>query len=466
MPQAKSEMDKENIGSTNKENDDTIEAQKRKNNDENQIAQRRSKRIASTTNRLPPPGSEYHENDDSLFDNILQRQTTEVVHDGDVQMADKYNETMPQPQEIAAKEVFDVRRQQITGENHVEQEQIMSPGEKILYAKILELMVEIKIIRNNVVEQLQVSAKEATQKDTNLKRLKRDQLLELGLPLENVTQMKAFESKLKNNDFYRKAVYTHDFLNFIYCSHMHLLNLRINLFQFDLLKTIGGTDGSSNGEMVLLAIFSYFIDQQLLKTISWTGKSDSKLKKKIRFESYTEMIMLINEVCITADKKYTDVQCKKDMVYKIFKYAYRIKNDQESESTTKIASTSTESNVQQNKAPSSESKQPNAASIPTVPQQHNVCLPQPAPAQPFQPSTQPPHFQSMPQEFSTNLQLSQAPVHQAPPPHPQHFQPIPHEYPQFLYKNYPPAPNGNYPPMQNGNGYYPPDMGNFSSNTQ
>lgn len=67
------------------------------------------------------------------------------------------------------------------------------------------------------------------------------------------------------------------------------INQLMKLFQFDLFKTIGGTNGSSSGCIVLAAIFEYLIEPQLLRNVSWTGKSDSKLKKKTKFENYTEV---------------------------------------------------------------------------------------------------------------------------------------------------------------------------------
>lgn len=172
-----------------------------------------------------------------------------------------------------------------------------------------------------------------------LKRLKKNELMRLGLPLKNAAEMNNFECKLKDHDFFTKMVCaTH--LNFI-CIDINILIPHTNVFQFDLFKTIGEMEGKSSGDTVLLAIFGYLIEPQFLATISWTGKSDSKQKKKIKFESFSEMIELISKVCVAADRKYSEVQCKKDMVYKVFKYAYRIKSDKESDGTPQNKSNST-----------------------------------------------------------------------------------------------------------------------------
>lgn len=343
---------------------------KRKSDDDNSIARTKSKRDTATIERLGV--AEYEANDDDLFESIRQQQH-ENNGAADVDMNGKDNENIT-PKSPAELDNDTANGHQTNNENSVgittnrknkkineTYEQMMSPGEQIIYAKLLDMIAELKLVQKSVSE---LSAKQPYVKENEkcLKQLKRNELIEVGLPIENLTQMESFERKLQDDVFYRKMVYKIHY-NFVRIADVNIYTFQHTyLFQFDLLKMIGGTEGKSSGDMVMVAIFGYLIEPQFLKTISWTGKSDSKSKKKIRFEKFAGLIGLINEVCIAADERYTDVQCKKDMVYKVFKYAYRIKSDSESNDTTQNKSNPTTSmpNVQNNKG-IMQASQPNAA---------------------------------------------------------------------------------------------------------
>lgn len=206
------EMNKENISNTN---DEDIES-KRKNNDDDSIAKKRTRRETPTIVRLGI-SSEYDANDDSFFENIQQTQLIVISRENDEEMTEKNgNQITISPNGESANEnnsekaangdpqTGSEHQNESTCENHSDL-MMLSPAEKILYLKMIDLMAELKVIQKGITE-LQVASKITKQNDTTLKRLKRDQLVELGLPLENETQMENFESKLKVDDFYRKTV--------------------------------------------------------------------------------------------------------------------------------------------------------------------------------------------------------------------------------------------------------------------
>lgn len=201
-------------------------------------------------------------------------------------------------------------------------------------------------------------------------------------------------------------------------------------------KIIGGTDGSSSGDMVLSAIFGYLIEPQFLKTISWTGKSDSKLKKKVKFESFSEIIGLICEVCNTADENYSDVQCKKDMVYKIFKYAYRIKSDSESVNDAK----ENEAGNHQSNTSNNNNQENNQQQWPASPEIQNLR------------SSNYQRLQAAPSTSSTSVQCTVPPMI-----YPSHFQHVQTASIHPSVPTYPPPPihpHHQFPPESKHSTYY------------
>lgn len=66
----------------------------------------------------------------------------------------------------------------------------------------------------DLTEEVGRHAFEENNNENCLKQLKRNMLIELGLPLKNLAQLKSFDANLKKDDFYKKMV-----LKFLY----HLL---------------------------------------------------------------------------------------------------------------------------------------------------------------------------------------------------------------------------------------------------
>lgn len=201
--------------------------------------------------------------------------------------------------------------------------------------------------------------------------------------------------------------------------------------------------------MVLQEMFGYLMEREFLKKTTWTGKADPKTKvKKIKFELYTGVIALIYEVCTAADRRYTNVQCRSDMVYKVFKYAYRIKLDAAPENAIQMEVNPVEHE------PAVEFRANNTASQPNGAENHlrngNQITQHHSLAMSDQYNAYGPTYH--------NLQPPAQPPQQYPSPFPhptQNHQLQPYESQsnqQFPYR--PPAPNHSY--NTNATGWYPP----------
>lgn len=201
---------------TSDESNGSCGMQKRKIDDEESIARTRPKRITNNVDRLG--ATEYEVNDDSFFERTQQKQThseTDVEKPG----GNSSNSALNLQDDGDATATKVVNAEEAAEENSVEKTanksstdnverhvQMMSPGEKAIYGKLLDLVGEFKVLQKAVSELATVNHQTVHEKGNCLQRLKKSQLTELGLPLENVTQMNAFEHKLKDGDFHKKAV--------------------------------------------------------------------------------------------------------------------------------------------------------------------------------------------------------------------------------------------------------------------
>lgn len=185
---------------------------KRKIDDEKSIARTKPKRVTNNVDRLGE--SEYEANDDLLFESIQQNQThseADMENTGGkndnsttnlrIELDNNATETVNGEENSVEKTANKSSTDNIEG--HV---QMMSPGEKAIYGKLLDLVGEFKVLQKAVSEIQTVNRQTVHEKGICLQRLKKSQLTQLGLPFENVIQMNAFERKLKDDDFYEKAV--------------------------------------------------------------------------------------------------------------------------------------------------------------------------------------------------------------------------------------------------------------------
>lgn len=212
------EIENEDVHSTNNTNDEKNDGkvtQKRRSESES-IALTKAKRTTSNINRLGV--QEYELNDDAFFDGVQKQQTD---HAADVEIIGENIENIT-PNLSADENSVEKAAKESSQKIDKSSLEMMSPGEKILYGKILDVLTELKVVRG-VVSDLTAQYVEQIVKtnEKSLTKLKKDQLVELGLPLENVAQMKTFESKLKNDDFYKQTVNSFSICcNFM--SHYHI----------------------------------------------------------------------------------------------------------------------------------------------------------------------------------------------------------------------------------------------------
>lgn len=62
-----------------------------------------------------------------------------------------------------------------------------------------------------------------------------------------------------------------------------------------------------------------------VKNITWTGKTNSKNVKKLSLKKYEKIVGFIADLAFAADKTCTQKKCEENIIYKVFKYAYRNK---------------------------------------------------------------------------------------------------------------------------------------------
>lgn len=88
-------------------------------------------------------------------------------------------------------------------------------------------------------------------------------------------------------------------------------------------KVIGGTSGKAKGEDVVVAVCNYIFANDFMSKITWTGRSGSKEVKRVPLKKYGEIVKIITDLSLAADEKFSEKQCEHELVYSVFKYAYR-----------------------------------------------------------------------------------------------------------------------------------------------
>lgn len=94
------------------------------------------------------------------------------------------------------------------------------------------------------------------------------------------------------------------------------------MLQDKMFHKIGGTSGGSDGAKVLRAVVKKLISPDFMSAISWTGKSTAGKGSKISFQIYKNIIQMISNVCIAADRKLNEQMVIQDLKYRVIKYAY------------------------------------------------------------------------------------------------------------------------------------------------
>lgn len=96
----------------------------------------------------------------------------------------------------------------------------------------------------------------------------------------------------------------------------------IYCFQLSALVKLFGDSGKMNGSKILKKFVFEVIDKGLMKTMTWTGKTNVRDVRKLALNKYTLLLKLIHETVLKADSTYTYKQFQSDIVNKVVKYAY------------------------------------------------------------------------------------------------------------------------------------------------
>lgn len=131
---------------------------------------------------------------------------------------------------------------------------------------------------------------------------------------------------------------------------------------------IGGSSGRADGKKAMRLIVDSIICPKLMSNITWTGKTAKNMPKKIKFESYTNIIRVILDLSISADRSFTEQSALHELKYSVIKYAHS--RTQTAIATPSIILTTTS----------------------TTPIEISQSQPQPPPQQPPQYPQQPPQY--------------------------------------------------------------------------
>ncbi|XP_055306816.1 uncharacterized protein LOC129571072 [Sitodiplosis mosellana] len=202
---------------------------------------------------------------------------------------------------------------------------LLSPGEMILYNKIMQIHADVKVLQRSVVGfEVRCIESENTQKQqSKIKKLGKvtdEQLQQLNLPLTDENGITGFNTKLKKKDFYDKV--------------------------YKIFKSVGGETGTAVGEEVVQRICDYMFSEQLLSNMTWTGKCGQKERRKIAFKSFVQLIELFCNLGHAADNTFDKQECHRFFVYKVLKYAYKKSSDENAQKkTTNVSETLSDDDI-------------------------------------------------------------------------------------------------------------------------
>lgn len=125
----------------------------------------------------------------------------------------------------------------------------------------------------------------------------------------------------------------YDICYFLFERHKYLY---VYVLQRNVLKVVGGETGKANGEEVLLEVCRKLFHDNLISSMTWTGKSGDKTKKKIKFKSFSNTRGLMFELVLAADKSFNEKKFEKILIYKVLKYGYRAKKTTPNESISEL----------------------------------------------------------------------------------------------------------------------------------
>lgn len=149
--------------------------------------QRKSKRARTQPTRLGT--GEYEDNDDAMFERIIEEET-------------QTNDGSSSTSSVATGDCSSIGDKDDSNANS--DVNLMSPGEQLIFRKLIEIDASIKVLQRSIVEirtDANYQIKVPTVNSPNATEIK-----ELGLPLQNEKSFQEFDKKIQNMDLYAKAV--------------------------------------------------------------------------------------------------------------------------------------------------------------------------------------------------------------------------------------------------------------------
>lgn len=115
------------------------------------------------------------------------------------------------------------------------------------------------------------------------------------------------------------------------------------------MQEIGGTEGEMKHQKIVREIFSQMISDGFAATMSWTGKTNVKGVRKLKFKAYKQTVKIILDLCVAASSA-SRMECQDILINKALKYAYR--GNLESEPSSSSSSPLPDSSVPMSTSPS------------------------------------------------------------------------------------------------------------------
>lgn len=106
------------------------------------------------------------------------------------------------------------------------------------------------------------------------------------------------------------------------------------------LQKIYGTSGRKECKKIITGITHKIIAPEFISKITWSGRSGIKGVKKIRLDKYENIVQLICDVCMAADRTADEEKVYHELKYTALKYAHAREKKSSSSSTATVSDAS------------------------------------------------------------------------------------------------------------------------------
>lgn len=172
---------------------------------------------------------------------------------------------------------------------------------RVIEKKVDDAIVQITRVEFKIGARRSVSESMTVRKRSRLLSITRETPLSdiksLGFPLKSTADVEKFENDLKQEE-YRQNV-------------------------LEALMNINGNGGEMNAGKLIRLTFKEMFTEATLGCYTYTGKN----KNTKRFDVFANIREIVYDLLKAADRTYTLVEYERDLVEKIFKYAYKGRYD-------------------------------------------------------------------------------------------------------------------------------------------